>query len=92
VQGVAVAIGHVQQADHSGLPLDQGADRRALVLADDQITFPMAGLGTVIGLERPLADSEHGLLGPGPAPLGALMRAAVIPAGAQRRPMVRRQR
>jgi hypothetical protein len=52
----------------------------------------MAGLGAVLRLERPLADREHGLLEPGPAPLGVLMRAAVIPSSAQRGSVVRCQR
>ena len=43
VQGVAVSAGEVQQPDQPGLPLDERADRRALVLADDQIAFPVPG-------------------------------------------------
>ena len=37
MQGVAIARGKVQHPDRPGLPLDEGADRRALVLADDEV-------------------------------------------------------
>jgi hypothetical protein len=77
---------------HPGLPLDQRADRRALVLADDEILLPMPGLRAVIRLERPLADGEHGLPGPRAPPAGMLMRPAVITPGAQRGRPVGRQR
>jgi hypothetical protein len=66
-------------------------DRRALVLADDQIALPVACLGAVLGLEGPLADGEHRLLEPRPASLSTLMSTAVITPGPQRRPAVRRQ-
>jgi hypothetical protein len=36
---VGVTSGKVHQPNHAGLPLDEGADRRALVLADDEVTF-----------------------------------------------------
>jgi hypothetical protein len=49
----------------------------------------MACLGAVQRVEGPVADGEHGLLEPGTAPLCVLVRAAVIPAGAQRRPVAR---
>ena len=52
----------------------------------------MPCLGPVQRIEGPLADREHGLLEPRPALLGALMSAAVITSGPQRRPAVRRQR
>ena len=39
VQRLAVALNKMQQSDHPGLPFDERADRRALVLADDQIAF-----------------------------------------------------
>jgi len=48
------------------------------------ISLPVPGLGSVQRIEGPLADSEHGLLEPGPSPLGVLVRAAVIASGAQR--------
>jgi hypothetical protein len=56
-------MGQVQQPDHPGLPLHQGADRRALVRADDEISFlTVACLGAVLRLKRPLTDGEHRLL------------------------------
>lgn len=39
VEGVAVSLRKVQQSDHPGLPFDERTDRRALVLADDEIPF-----------------------------------------------------
>jgi hypothetical protein len=82
----------MQEPDHPGLPLHQGADRRALVLADDEVSLPMAGLGAILGTEGPLMNREHGLLEPGRAPFGPLMRAPVIASGAQRGATVRCQR
>jgi hypothetical protein len=81
-QAVGVAAGQAQQPDHPGLPFDQRADRRALVLADDEISFPVPRVGAVRGLEGPLVDGEHRLLEPGPAPFGPLMRTPVITPGA----------
>ena len=74
----------MQQPDHPGLPFDECADRRALVLADDEITFPVPRLGAVLGREGPLVDREHRMLKPRPTPFGALMSAPVISPGAQR--------
>ena len=82
----------MQQPDRPGLPLDKRADRRTLVPANDQIPLPMPGLGAVLGLERPLADREHGLLEPGPALVLVLVRAPVVTSGAQRGAAVRSQR
>jgi hypothetical protein len=48
----------------------------------------MPGFGPVLRVEGPLADGEHGLLEPGPSPLGVLVRATVITSGAQRGPVV----
>jgi hypothetical protein len=92
VQGVAVTPGQVQQPDHPGLPFDQRADCRALVLADDEISLPVPGLRAVIGLEGPLADGEHRLLEPRAAPVATLMRPPVITPGAQRGAAMRGQR
>jgi hypothetical protein len=39
VQGLAVAAREVQQPDRPGLPFDEGADRRGLVLADNQVSL-----------------------------------------------------
>jgi hypothetical protein len=68
----------VQEPDRPGLSLDQGADRRALVFANDEIALPMPGLGPVQRIEGPLADGEYGLLEPPPSPFGVLVRATVI--------------
>jgi hypothetical protein len=62
VEGVAVAPGKMKQPDQAGLSFDEGAYRRPLALADDEIPFPMPGLGTVLGQERALMDREHRLL------------------------------
>ena len=56
------------------------------------LRFPMACLRAVPRVERPLPDGEHGLLEPRPAPVGTLMRAAVVTSGAQRRAPLRCQR
>jgi hypothetical protein len=92
MQRVAVALGKAQQPHRQGLTLDEGADGRLLVPADDQISFPMSCLAAVLRLEGPLPDREHRLLEPGTAPVAALMRAgdhvrcaaatgAAVPAG-----------
>jgi hypothetical protein len=39
VEGLAVAVGKVKKADESGPSFDECADRRALVLADDEVSF-----------------------------------------------------
>jgi hypothetical protein len=57
----------VQQSDQSGLPLDERADGRALILAEDQMAFPTALFGSVLGREGTLVDGEHWVLKPGPA-------------------------
>ena len=62
VEGVAVALGQVQQTGRAGLALDERADRGLLVLADDQIALPVPGLAAVLGRERPLVDRAHRLL------------------------------
>ena len=91
VEGVAVALRKMQQPDQPGLAFDECADRRALVLADDQVALPVPGLGAVLGRERPLVDGEHRLLEPGPTAFGALLSAPMISAGAQRGAMLRSQ-
>ena len=47
----------VQQPDHPGAALDQGPDHRGVVAADDEISFPVPGLGSVGRLERALMDA-----------------------------------
>src|SRR5262245_46945342 len=86
-QGVGVTGGKVHQSDQTGLALDEGADRRALVLADDEVTFPVPRLAAVGGSEWPLMDRQHRLSEPWATPARALVRAAVTPAGAQWAPV-----
>ena len=81
----------MQQSDHPGLPFDECADRRFLVLADDEIAFPVPRLGAVLGREGPLVDGEHRLLKPRPTPFAALLSAPVISPSPQRGMMVRSQ-
>jgi hypothetical protein len=71
----------VHQPHHPGLALDQSTDRRAVVVADDEIA-PMPGLRPVDSRERPVVDGEHWLLKPRPPALLALMGSAVITTGA----------
>ena len=40
----SVAAGEVDQADEAALSLDERADGRAVVPADDQVAFPVAGM------------------------------------------------
>jgi len=56
-QGIGVTTGKVHQPDPAGLPLDEGADRRALVLADDEVTFPVAWLTAGGGIEMAAEES-----------------------------------
>ena len=42
--------GQVDQQHVARCPLDQGADRRAVVAAHDQVSFPVPGHGPVLGL------------------------------------------
>jgi hypothetical protein len=50
------------------------------------------GVAPVLGWERPLVDRAHRLLEARSAPVGALLGAAVLAAGAQRRAVLWRQR
>ena len=47
----------VFEPDQAGLALDEGADRRVLVLADDEVTFPVTRLAAVGG-DRMAADGS----------------------------------
>ncbi len=84
MERVAVALWQVQQADGAGLTLDQRADRGLLVLADDEVSFPVPSLATVLGWEWTLMDRLHRLLKPGSTPIGSLLGAAVFASRAQR--------
>ena len=53
------AVGQVQQHHVAGGALDEGADRGPAVLADDEVAFPVAGHGPVVGLGGPFADHDH---------------------------------
>src|SRR6266852_2300835 len=81
-----LTLPQVQQQHEPGRALDQGADRRGVARAHDQVAFPVPGHRPVRDLGGPLADHHH-VLDPA-APLAGL------PAGpAQRppRPQARRQ-
>ena len=84
-----VTGGKVHQSNQAGLALNESADRRALVLADDEVTFPVARLTAVSGIEWPLMDRQHRLSEPRTTPAWPLVRAAMSPAGAQRSPVWR---
>ena len=45
-------VGQVEQQHVAGGPLHQGADRRAVSLADDEVAFPVPGHGPVVDLGR----------------------------------------
>jgi hypothetical protein len=49
----------VQQDREPAGALDQGADRRAGQLADDQVAFPVSRHGPVVGFGRSLVDHRH---------------------------------
>lgn len=44
MQRVGVGAGQMHQAHHSGLTFDEGADRREVVVTDDEIALPVSGL------------------------------------------------
>jgi hypothetical protein len=74
----------MQQTNEPCLTFHQRADGRALVLADEEIALPMARLGAIVGVEGSLVDAEHRLFEAGPAPVSALMSAAMVASGAKR--------
>jgi hypothetical protein len=90
MQGERVVTGKVQQPDQPGSALHEGADRRPVVAADDQISFPVPGRGSVTGIERALMDGQHRLGEPRPAPLDPLVGSPMITPGPQRGTMFRR--
>src|SRR5689334_24907117 len=78
VQALAVAAGEVQEPDQSGRALDERADRRALVSADDQVALPVPCLAAIFNRRGPLMDCEHRLLKARAAAICSLLSAAVI--------------
>lgn len=56
----------MDQSHETGLAFDEGADRRAVVVADDEVTLPVPGFGPVEGREGPVVDGQHRLLKPWP--------------------------
>ena len=84
VEGVTVALRQMQPTDEAGLVFDQRADRRALVLADEELALPMARLRAIVGWEGSLVDGEHRLFEPGSTPVAALMSAAMVSSRAKR--------
>ena len=86
-----MAARKVQQPDYPGLPFDEGADRRGLVLTNDQVSLPMPGLRAVLGRKRPFVDGEHRVLKPWPTAFRVLLSPPMIAAGAERRATVRSQ-
>ena len=51
--------GQGDEQDVAGLTLDEGADRRAVGLADDEVALPVAGDRPVLDLGWPLAEQDH---------------------------------
>ena len=92
VQRVAVALRKMQQPDDAGLRSTRVPIAERLVVADDEVALPMPGFGAILGSEWAVVDGQHRLLEPRPAALEALVSAAVVPTGAQRRATMRRQR
>ncbi|CKT26315.1 Uncharacterised protein [Mycobacterium tuberculosis] len=74
----------VQQPNQTCLSLDEGANRRALVLTNDEISFPVARLGAVGGIERPLVNRQHRLGEARAATARTQMGAAMSSSRAQR--------
>jgi hypothetical protein len=72
----------MHQPHHPGLAFDECADRRAVMITDDEVTFSVPGLRTVLRGERALVDGEHWMLKPGPSSLLMPMCSAVVTAGA----------
>ena len=53
------AVAQVQQQHVASAALDESADRSAVVLADDEIAFPMARHRSVLDLGAAFADQNH---------------------------------
>ena len=49
----------VDEGQIAGAPLDEGADRALVVVADEEVALPVAGHRPVLNLSRPLADEDH---------------------------------
>ncbi|GAA3295046.1 hypothetical protein GCM10020295_21190 [Streptomyces cinereospinus] len=79
----APAVRQVHQRHAASGAFDQGTDGRGVVLADDQIAFPVAGHRPVLGLCGTTADHHHGVAEAGPALLGPATGLAPPAAGAQ---------
>ncbi len=77
----AAAVGQVHQHHVAGRALDEGANRRAVVLPDDEVAFPVAWYRPVLRLRRTFTDHDHRL---GEARLTADRLAARAAAGASR--------
>lgn len=58
---VAVALGKMEQNQQSGRAFDERADRAVLFSANDQVAFPIACFGAVLGQEWALVDRQHAL-------------------------------
>lgn len=74
----------MHQAQHPGLAFNQSADSREVVVADDEISFPVALFETVGWWERRVVDGQYRLLKPRSPALLALVGSAMITTGAQR--------
>lgn len=59
-----VRCGQMQKLDVAGLPFHERPDRGAVVGADDEVSLPMAGDGTVIRLKAALMNRQHRLREP----------------------------
>jgi hypothetical protein len=77
-------VGQVDEHHVAGGALDEGADRRRAVGADDQVAFPVPGHGPVADVGRALTDHDHRVADPGRAGGGVAARRAAGAPGAQR--------
>jgi hypothetical protein len=67
------------------VPFDERADRRAVLRADDHVSFSVPRLWTIRWNERTLMHAEHGFCEAAPTPGESHVRAPVIAASTQRR-------
>jgi hypothetical protein len=74
-------VREVEQQHEAGGALDEGSDRGAVVLADDEVALQMAGNGAVGDFGRTLGDPHH--VRDLPATLEPPLRAALGPARSQ---------
>lgn len=80
---LAVAEGKMQQPDRPGPALDERADRRTLILTDDEISLPVPCLRAILGPKGAIVDGEHRSFESWVTPFGLLVSTPMIASGAQ---------